>query len=288
MPQIKIVEVSPRDGLQSLTPILSVEDKVTFIKMLATTGIQQIEAGASVSPRHVPQMASSGEVFKGISGTKNVRFSALVANLKGAQLASQWQPNQLAFVIAASETFNKKNTGMDITQSLEQLTLIQRQFKLPIRVYISTAFHCPFTGKVSLSQVETLTNKLKSMGIQHLSLADTTDQATPKQIQSLLKTVFSTYPNENVALHLHNRHHLAVANLYVALESGLAVVDCAVAGLGGCPCAGDFNGNIATEIVLELLNRLNIKHNIDMDRLYLCGEYICKKLNTPYPFRHLF
>ncbi len=279
---VKLVEVGPRDGLQNEKITLSVKDKVAFIDALSNTGIKHIEAGSFVSPRWVPQMANSQEVFTSINKHIDITYSALVPNLIGAQAAVDANVNEIAIFSAASETFSKKNTNCSIDESIAKFVPVLTLAKLhniPVRGYVSCAFGCPYEGKVDPSLVLSLSENMLAMGCYEISLGDTIGVGTPKSVYRLLATVLSRVEKSKIALHMHDTYGQALANVLIGLQEGLTTFDAAVAGLGGCPYAKGSSGNLATEDLVYMLQHMGINTGIDLHVLTTIGDKICKTLN---------
>ncbi len=280
--KVKIVEVGPRDGLQNETRILDVATKVNLIEGLANAGLQVIEAGSFVSPRWVPQMANSDQVFRAIAERGDVAYPVLVPNVKGMENALRVGVRQISCFTAASEAFNQKNINCSISESLERikpLTAMAAEKKLPVRAYVSCVAGCPYQGKVSKEEVARVVVPLLAMGCYEISLGDTIGVATPGVIVELIEHLAALCPKEKLALHLHDTYGQALANIYAGLQMGIGVFDSSVAGLGGCPYADGASGNVATEDLVYLLNGLGIESGVDLEALVDVGEAISRRLN---------
>mgnify|MGYP001578060392 CR=1 FL=1 len=254
---IRLVEVGPRDGLQNEKKVLSVAAKVSFIDALSKTGLKEIEAGAFVSPKAIPQMAGSEEVFRQINRAKGVVYSALVPNETGFDRALACKADKIAVFTAASETFNKKNINASISESLERFRPVVRRAKasmLPVRGYVSTAFHCPYEGPIEPRKVLPVLLELLELGVDELSIGDTIGKAAPREVRRLLDTVLKKIPKALIFLHFHDTYGMAVANALTAYEDyGITGFDASAGGLGGCPYAPGASGNVATEDLLYAL-----------------------------------
>jgi hydroxymethylglutaryl-CoA lyase len=279
---VKIVEVSPRDGLQSEALQVDTGVKLELIRRLVGAGLRDIEVTAFVNPERLPQLADAEQLCKQLDASKDVRFSALVPNLHGLQRAQQAGINNLAFFSAASETFCQKNIGCSIEQSLqscEQLVeQLQQQQNSRLRAYISCAFACPYEGKVAAEKVSELAAKLMGIGCDEIVLADTIGVATPQLARQLVQRVKELVPTGRLALHLHDTRGQALANVYACLELGIRTIDASVAGLGGCPYAPGATGNLATEDLVYLLEGCGVDTGINLDRLIGVGRFISAQL----------
>lgn len=276
-----IVEVGPRDGLQNEKQLISAEDKITLINMLADAGVTSIESGSFVSPKWVPQMATSTDVFNGIDKKRGVTYMALTPNIKGFEAAMNTKVDEVAIFGAASEAFSQKNINCSIEESLNRfLPLIEaaKQKNIKVRGYVSCVVGCPYDGYIAPEKVAEVAEKLYQMGCYEISLGDTIGVGTPASVQKMLNAVKARIPVEKLAVHFHDTYGQALANIYSALQNGISVIDSSIAGLGGCPYAKGASGNVATEDVLYLLNGLNITTNIDMDKLLKAGWFISEKL----------
>lgn len=275
--QVKIVEVGPRDGLQNEAQLLSCEHKIHLIHQLADAGLKTIECGSFVSPKWVPQMATSSDVFQGISRCHDVSYTALTPNLKGFELAVDAKVDEVAIFGSASEAFSQKNINCSIEESLERFKPIVHAAKkanIPVRGYVSCIIACPYSGETPPEKVAEVAEKLYKMGCYEISLGDTTGVGTAATVQKMLHAVSARIPTAKLAVHFHDTYGQALTNIYTALQNGISIIDSAVAGLGGCPYANGASGNVATEDVLYLLNGLNIETGIDLNKLLTAGWYI--------------
>jgi hydroxymethylglutaryl-CoA lyase len=279
---VKIVEVGPRDGLQNEATPISAKDKITLIEKLSDAGISYIESGSFVSPKWVPQMATSGEVFSDIERLSNVTYAALTPNMKGFEAAMSVNADEVAIFAAASESFSQKNINCSIEESIERFRPILNEAKkvnIKVRGYVSCVVGCPYEGDIAPEQVAVVAEKLFNMGCYEISLGDTIGVGTPASVIKMLHAVNARVPMANLAVHFHDTYGQALTNIYAALQLGVSVVDSAIAGLGGCPYAKGASGNVATEDVVYLLNGLGIKNDINFDKLLAAGWFISDKLN---------
>ncbi|MDP4944123.1 MAG: hydroxymethylglutaryl-CoA lyase [Alishewanella sp.] len=277
---VRLVEVGPRDGLQNEQNV-STDAKVQLINMLSAAGHRYIESGAFVSPKWVPQMADSAEVFAGISRGANITYAALTPNLKGYEAAKAAGATEVAIFGAASEAFSQKNINCSISESLARFAPVLDAAKadgIKVRGYISCVVGCPYQGDVAPSEVARVAKALLEMGCYEISLGDTIGVGTPLKVNAMLDAVLKVAPVEQLAVHFHDTYGQALTNIYVALSRGISVIDSAVAGLGGCPYAAGASGNVATEDVVYLLNGLGIEHGVDLDALAAAGGFITEQL----------
>lgn len=279
--QVKIVEVGPRDGLQNEQAV-PVEAKIELVNALARAGLSYIETGAFVSPKWVPQMADSAAVFAGIERFDGRTYAALTPNLKGFEAAIAAGADEVAIFGAASEAFSQKNINCSIAESLERFAPVieaaQAQ-NIKVRGYVSCVLGCPYQGEVSLTDVAYVAEKLWQMGCYEISLGDTIGVGTPLHAQRMLSAVADKVPMQQLALHFHNTYGQALANIASCLPMGVATIDSAVAGLGGCPYAKGASGNVATEDVVYMLHGMGIDTGIDLNQLVHAGARICEHLN---------
>ena len=282
--QVKIVEVGARDGLQNEPRIVATKDKIALIDLLSATGLQAIEVSSFVSQQQVPQMADAAEVFAGIQRQPGVDYSALVPNLQGLDAAMTVGVAEVAVFAAASETFSQRNIACSVAESLERFAAVIKSalaVDVKVRGYISCVAGCPYEGAVPIQRVAELAQHLADLGCYEISLGDTIGVATPGQVKSLLQRVSTQVPMKQLAVHFHDTYGQALANIFSALQEGVAVVDSSVSGLGGCPFAQGASGNVATEDVLYMLNGLGVYTGVDLDSLIGAGQFICGLLDRP-------
>ncbi len=275
--RVKIVEVGPRDGLQNEAVTVPAEIKVQLVEKLADAGLPVIECGAFVSPKWVPQMATSAQVFKQVEKRAGISYPMLVPNLKGLELALEAGVEEIALFAAASETFSQKNTNCSIAESIERFNAVidaAQSEDLKIRGYISCVLGCPYEGKVSFDTVSMITQKLFDKGCYEVSLGDTIGVGTAGEARALIEILAKHAPVDKLAAHFHDTYGQALANIHAVMQCGVAVVDSSVAGLGGCPYAKGASGNVATEDVVYMLDGMGIETGVDMDRLLDAGRFI--------------
>jgi isopropylmalate/homocitrate/citramalate synthase len=279
--KVRIVEVGPRDGLQNEAGVVPTAVKIELINRLADAGLPVIEATAFVSPQWVPQMADNTEVMAGIRRKPGVAYPVLVPNMKGFEAALAAGAEEIAVFGAASEAFSRKNINCSIVESLERFEPVAKAAKqhgLSVRGYISCVAGCPYQGAVAPEAVAAVAAELYRMGCYEISLGDTIGVGTPGKIQAMLATVEKAVPMEKLAVHFHDTYGQALANLYAAMELGVATIDSSVSGLGGCPYAKGASGNVATEDVVYLLDGLGIHTGVDLDLVFEAGRFICAQL----------
>lgn len=275
--KVRLFEVGPRDGLQNEKQPISVADKVRLIEDLADAGLRNIEAGSFVSPKWVPQMAGSSEVFASIHRRAGVVYSALTPNLQGFEAAMAAGVDEVAVFAAASEGFSQKNINCSIAESMARFApLMEAAARRGVRVrgYVSCVLGCPYDGEIAPEQVAAVAADLLAMGCYEISLGDTIGVGTPGRTRRLIETVGQRVPREQLAGHFHDTYGQALANIYASLLEGVAVFDSSVAGLGGCPYAKGASGNVASEDVLYMLQGLGIDTGVDLQRLIEAGNRI--------------
>ena len=278
---VRIVEVGPRDGLQNEKTTIATADKIELIDRLSDTGLRSIEATSFVSPKWVPQLADAAEVFTGIHRRDGVRYPVLVPNEQGYERARAVGVEEIAVFTAASEAFNKKNINASIDESLERFAPVMERARadgVAVRGYVSTVLGCPYQGEVPLTDVVRVARALFEMGCYEVSLGDTIGVGTPGKAHAMLLAVSSEVPVNALAVHFHDTYGQALANVLACLEEGVAVVDSAVSGTGGCPYAKGASGNVATEDVVYMLHGLGIETGIDLAKLADTGRWLASKL----------
>ncbi len=279
--QVKIVEVGPRDGLQNEKEIIPVEVKVELINRLTAAGFPNIEAASFVSPKWVPQMATSSEVMQQIERKSGVIYSALVPNMQGLEAALAAQADEVVIFGAASEAFSQKNINCSIAESIERFREVARLAKeqhVRLRGSISCSFGCPYQGEVTTDAVVDVVARLQDLGCDEIDIADTIGVGTARQVHTVFDEVSRQFPINQLAAHFHDTYGQALANIYAALEVGVSIYHSSVAGLGGCPYAKGATGNVATEDVLYLMQGLGIKTGIDLQMVVDAGQYISQHL----------
>ena len=281
---VRLVEVGPRDGLQNEAQPISVADKVRLVDALSAAGLSYIEVGSFVSPKWVPQMAGSAEVFAQIQRKPGVTYGALAPNLRGFEDALAAGVKEVAVFAAASEAFSQRNINCSISESLERFAPIMaaaKQQGISVRGYVSCVLGCPYEGEIAPEQVAAVARELYAMGCYEVSLGDTIGTGTAGATRRLFEVVGAQVPRDKLAGHFHDTYGQAVANIYASLLEGVNVFDSSIAGLGGCPYAKGASGNVATEDVVYLLNGLGIETGIDLQALMAAGMQISSVLGRP-------
>ena len=288
--RVTVVEVGPRDGLQNEAKALSVEDRVAFCRELVAAGLSVVEVGAMVSPKWVPQMAGSDEVLRQMERRPGLRLPVLVPNRKGFEAALAAGAREVAVFTAASETFNRRNINASIDESFARFGEFvpeARKGGLWVRGYVSTCFGCPYEGRVPPEKVVEVARRLVELGCDEVSIGDTIGVAVPSQVADVMGRLGETLPRERLAVHLHDTRGTALANVLAALQVGIAVVDSAAGGLGGCPFAPGASGNLATEDLLYMLHGMGIVTGVDLGTVVRASRGLASRLGRALPSRYL-
>jgi hydroxymethylglutaryl-CoA lyase len=267
-----VQEVAPRDGLQIEKQWVETEDKVALIDGLSACGFTRIEAGSFVSPKAIPALRDGDAVFNGIRREKGVIYVALVPNVKGAERALAAHADELNLVMSASQTHNRANMRMSCEASLagfgDVVRLVQRAGStVSLNATVATAFGCPFEGRIDEDRVVSIARAYREMGIDGITLADTTGMANPRQVARLVARVLDDMPATHLTLHFHNTRGLGLANVLAAYEAGARRFDAALGGLGGCPFAPGASGNICTEDLVNMCEEMGIPTGVDLQKL---------------------
>jgi hydroxymethylglutaryl-CoA lyase len=266
---ISVREVGPRDGLQNEEPVPT-DAKVELIDVLSGTGVQRIEAVSFVRPSAIPQMADADEVWRRAAKKPDVRYSALVPNLRGALRALDAGFTELEAVVSASETHNHTNVNRSTGQSLDEIAQIianAHQRGATVQVIVSTAWGCPYEGDVPVTRTVAVAGRAVADGADSVSFGDTTGMATPARVRDLVGAFRSALPDKGLNLHFHNTRGTGLANVLAALELGVADFDASVGGLGGCPYAPGATGNIATEELVHMVEDMGVATGIDLEAM---------------------
>jgi isopropylmalate/homocitrate/citramalate synthase len=274
---VTIFEMGARDGLQNESALIATDDKVRYIDLLSETGLRWIEATSFVSPKAIPQLADAAEVFTRIRKAPDVRYPVLVPNLKGYERARAAGADAIAVFTAASERFTRRNINMTIGESLATFSDVVRAAKRDgcwVRGYVSTAFGSPFGDEVTPPMVLDVSLKLMEMGCDELSIGDTIGVGVPSQVEALVPLLASKIPLDLIALHFHDTRGTALANVYAALQLGVAKFDASSGGLGGCPYAPGATGNVGTEDVLYLLHQMGVETGVTIDKVRAASRFI--------------
>ena len=280
--RVTMVEVGPRDGLQNEPEFISTEKKIEFVNLLTAAGCEKIEVTSFVHPKWVPQMKDARDLFAGIEKKVGVVYSALIPNMKGLELAIEAGLKEVVTIMSASESHNKKNTNMSVARSLEEHKAINRVAKeqsIKVRSYIGTSFGCPMEGDVPAEKVTDIAVALEENGAYEISLGDTTGMANPLMAYEISKLVLDRLENASLAVHYHRCGGIELANNLASMQAGVTVFDGAAGGLGGCPYAPGATGNCATEVLVEMFEKMGIETQINLKQIRQCGQY-AKTLST--------
>jgi hydroxymethylglutaryl-CoA lyase len=288
--RVTVVEVGPRDGLQNETAALTVEDRVAFCDGLTAAGLPVVEVGAFVSPKWVPQMAGSDEVLRRVRKPAGVRLPVLVPNRQGFERARAAGAREIAVFTAASESFSRRNTNASIDESFARFAEFVPEARaqgLRVRGYLSTAFGCPYEGRVAPERATLVARRLVEAGCDEVSIGDTIGVAVPTQVSELLGRMRDAIPIDRIAVHFHDTRGTALANVLAALQQGVAVVDSAAGGTGGCPYAPGASGNLATEDLLYMLQGMGIETGVDLAAVAEASRTLGARLGRTLPSRYL-
>lgn len=290
---VKIVEVGPRDGLQNEKTPLTLQDRKQLILDLMQTGLKAIEVGSCVSPKWVPQMALSDELYAQLPKDPNIQFSLLTPNMKGFESALAVGCKEVAVFTAASESFTQKNINCSIDESFEKFADILKAAKehdIKVRGYVSCVVDCPYEGAIDPKQVSKVVTRLFDMGCYEVSLGETIGTATPNRVKTMWDACLSELDAQFMAGHFHNTYGMAIANIYQSLEQGIRVFDSSIAGLGGCPYAKGASGNVSTEDLLYLLNGMGFETGINVEALMRASQNISQRLarNNPSNYANAY
>ena len=286
--KVTVVEVGPRDGLQNERVTVSVADKIAFVDALSAAGLPVIEVGAFVSPKWVPQMAGTADVFAGIRRRAGIRYTALVPNLAGLDRAIAAGVAEIAIFAAATDAFSRKNINQSVDESLvtyKQVCDRAIASGLRVRGYLSTAFGCPYEGAVPPERVADVTKRIVDLGVFEVAVSDTIGIAHPGQVPRVLEAVLAKVPVEQIALHFHDTRGTALANVLAALPFDIATFDASAGGLGGCPYAPGAAGNLATDDLIYMLDGLGVETGVALTSLTAASAFISSRLDHPLPSR---
>lgn len=284
-PKIRLVEVGPRDGLQNAKTVVPLAAKVAYVDALSATGLREIEVGAFVSPKAVPQMADSEQVFARIVRRPGVVYSALVPNEKGFERALASGAGKVSVFTAASESFNRKNINASIVESIERfkpVVFLAKKAGLPVRAYISTAFYCPYEGPVTPEAVLGVVKRLQDLSVDEVSVGDTIGKASTVDVRRLLSPLLGILSTEKLFLHFHDTFGHAVENALVSWrEYGVTGFDGSTGGVGGCPYAPGASGNVATEALVAAFEAAGGKTGVGLDALKAAAATLSTRLGRP-------
>lgn len=291
--KVRIVEVGPRDGLQNEKTIVSLADKVTFIKMLSEAGLNEIEAGSFVRAEKIPQMSDGIELYSSLmkdQSLKKTKLISLVPNEKGLENALSVGVKEIAVFTATSNTFNQKNINATVDESLKRIDGVMNRANkegLKTRAYISTVFGCPYEGKTSIAELKRVAYHLENLGVHEISLGDTIGVANPLQVKETIEFLKADFNLDFFAMHFHDTRGMGVANILASLEMGITNFDSSAGGLGGCPYAKGASGNVATEDLVYLFSNMGIETGISMEKLAQASSFILGKLSKTSASKNL-
>ena len=282
MDKVTINEVGPRDGLQNIENILSVDERLRLIRSIEQAGIELIEIGSFVNDKAVPAMSNTDELINKLGNLDN--YSVLIPNKKGLDKAIDNGVKEICTVLCVTDSMNKKNINQTVQETLNDLKeIFQEGLKIGIRTkcYVSVAFHCPYEGKVNAAYVNDVIGQLIDYEVDELVIADTIGAANPKEVSSLLSSLKSQYKDTSFSCHFHDTRALGLANVYASLVAGVNKFDSCIGGLGGCPFAPNSSGNLATEDLVSMLEMMNITTGVNLDKLIQSRELASKYTGLP-------
>ncbi|MFQ5660003.1 MAG: hydroxymethylglutaryl-CoA lyase [Gammaproteobacteria bacterium] len=283
---VEIIDVAPRDGLQSQPKLLDTKTKLEFIGRLIDAGVRRMEIASFVNPKRVPQMADVDELIQGLPDHEEVTYIGLVLNKRGYERAIASGIDEINCVVLASDTFNQRNQGATTEQTMASIKGITSQARnegLACGVTIGAAFGCPFEGEVPVSRVVDLAARLTQLGVKEIALADTIGVAGPSDVTRVIRAVSRVCGDARLRCHFHNTRNTGVANAYVAIQEGIRTLDTSCGGVGGCPFAPAATGNVATEDVLYMLQRMAVETGIDINKIMQTARWLEGPLQTEMP-----
>ncbi|ARI75602.1 hydroxymethylglutaryl-CoA lyase [Halobacillus mangrovi] len=286
MERIYIQEVAPRDGLQIEDQFLPTDAKVDLVNKLSKTGIDKIEVTSFVSPKAVPNLRDAEEVMKSIDRQRDVTYTTLIPNFRGAERALACASDEVNLVASVSETHNRKNVRQSVKASFENFQDIASFLSgtgMAINGTLATTFGCPFEGSINEDRVVVLVDRYLELGVKGITLADTTGMATPKQVYRICQKVRSRWPDIPITLHFHNTRGMGLANVIEGIRAGVDRYDASLGGLGGCPFAPGATGNICTEDLVHMLQFMDYDTNVNLDELIGVSKYLESLLNHEVP-----
>ena len=279
---VRIVEVGPRDGFQSIEQTIPTDAKIQFINTLSEAKLPEIEVTSFVSPQWIPQLADAQEVSIEIIRDSNIMYTALIPNIKGLERALDANYSSVAVFTAASDTFSQKNINCSIKESITRFQKMKTSFQdnnMRVRGYISTVWVCPYEGQMEPENVLPVIDALLELGIDEISLGDTIGKAKPDDVRNTLDFILSLHDANQFALHFHDTYNHALENIRVGLEYGISTFDSSAGGVGGCPFAPGASGNVSTGSVLNLCKELGIETGVDDKKLSAAANFIQSYLN---------
>ncbi|MCE2714784.1 MAG: hydroxymethylglutaryl-CoA lyase [Acidibacter sp.] len=283
---IEIVEVGPRDGLQSEPGVMPTAAKIEFIERLIDAGLRRLEVTSFVNPKKVPQMADAEQVLAGLNKRADVRYVGLVLNRKGFERAVAAGCNEIGMAVVASDTFNRRNQGVGTDESIAAwLEIAKEAHAAGVRpqVTVSAAFGCPFEGEISVDRVIEVAKRVAEANPYEVAFADTIGVGVPSQVTEILTRAREALPGVRLRAHFHNTRNTGLANAYAAVAAGVSALDSSAGGIGGCPFAPAATGNIPTEDLVYMLERMGVSTGIDLDKLLATGEWLQQTLGRNVP-----
>jgi hydroxymethylglutaryl-CoA lyase len=285
-----VVEVGPRDGLQSEPEVVPTAAKIGLIDRLSEAGYRHIEITSFVNPRWVPQLADAVQVAKAVKRRPGVTMSALVPNMRGLESALEADIDEVVIFAAASESFSQKNTNRSVADSLTTYAEVVKAARAAgkrVRGYVSTAWDCPYEGPIAQDAVERVVQALLDMDIYQVSLGDTIGSTTPRRVQALVARLLAKVAEPALALHFHDTRGMGMANVVAGLDMGITTFDSSMGGLGGCPYAPGATGNIASEDLLYMLKEMGVETGVDLDKVIAASRFMADTLGRELPGRYL-
>ena len=284
--KVTIVEVGPRDGFQMEKAFIPTESKIAIINTMARSGVPRIEATSFVSPKVIPQMRDAQEVMEGIERRPGTAYTALVPNLKGAQLAIDAEVDAMRVVICSSEAYNQRNVHMSVAESLktcDEILQAGRTGSTAVEAVVALAFGCPLEGDIAEEKVVELTRRLAEMGYREISIADSAGLANPAQVRRLMRRLVREFPDIHFSMHIHNTRGLGLANVVAGLEEGIDAFDSSLGGLGGCPVVPGATGNIPTEDLVNMLEEMGVETGVDVEGVMVASRVAQEVLERTLP-----
>ncbi len=284
--QVQVVEVGPRDGLQNISRAITTEDKRRIVEALLAAGLKEIEATSFVHPRAIPQLADAEALLGSLPRQPEIRYWALVPNEKGAERAARAHLYGITIALSASESHNRANVRMSIAEGLARMAgivSIARAAGMQVRAGIATAFGCPYEGDVPPARVLQIVERFVGLGVDYILLADTTGMADPRQVARVIEQVRAALPHITLGVHLHNTRGAGMANVLAAWQTGITIFDSSIGGLGGCPFAPGATGNVATEDMVHMFERMGVRTGIDLNALLAAAQLTQEILGFELP-----
>lgn len=286
---VKIVEVGPRDGLQNEKKIIPLTEKLHYIDLLTQAGLKTIEATSFVKKDKIPQMSDAVSLFTDLKKknySEDIVFPCLVPNEKGMENALKAGVREISLFSATSDEFTKKNINCSVAESFERMKPVielAKENNIKMRGYVSTVFGCPYAGDIGVAKLLQVVERFMKIGVYEISLGDTIGVAHPKQVFDYLANLTTEFSTDKLAMHFHDTRGLALSNILVSLEKGIRVFDSSSGGLGGCPYAKGATGNVATEDLVYLFEKLGLNSGVDLSKLKTASEYILEKVGKNSP-----